>query len=207
MNRTLLAALTLLALSACAVYTTPEPSTSVQVRPIPSQPQITVTDGLQNQFVDAPDPVGTGANLTYTSTLLNEARSDEAVTDHNITFTYGVQTGLAATFDITATRVYLNESPLINRLTGAIISVPESGTELSADQDYTLGTSQAGAQNLTINRPLPPGAVIFVVHEVAVPQDVQSGEYTSSFQWTATGVDSGTEYQNTGTEPTTVIAQ
>jgi hypothetical protein len=44
MMRPLLTALTLLALSACAVYTTPEPSTSVQVRPIPSQPEITVTD-------------------------------------------------------------------------------------------------------------------------------------------------------------------
>ncbi len=49
--------------------------------------------------------------------------------------------------------------------------------------------------------------MIFVVHEVAVPQDVQAGEYTSSFQWTALGAGSGTQYQNTGTEPTTVGAQ
>lgn len=33
-----------LALSGCAVYTTPEPSTSVQVSPIPSQPEITVAE-------------------------------------------------------------------------------------------------------------------------------------------------------------------
>jgi trimeric autotransporter adhesin len=164
--------------------------------------------GLQNQFVDAPDPVGAGANLVYTSTLLNEPRSNEAVTDHNLVYTYGVlQNGGAGTFEVVSTRVYVNETPLINSETGSIISVPTSGAELSADQDYTLGASQPGAQNLTINRPLPPGAVIFVVHEVAVPQQVQAGEYTSSFQWTASGADSGTEYQNAGTEPTTVIGQ
>lgn len=46
MIRTLLTASTLLALSACAVYVTPEPSTSVRVRPLPtpSQPEIVVTD-------------------------------------------------------------------------------------------------------------------------------------------------------------------
>lgn len=43
MIRPLLAALTALALSACAVYTNPEPSTAVQVRPTPSQPEIVAT--------------------------------------------------------------------------------------------------------------------------------------------------------------------
>lgn len=163
--------------------------------------------GLQNQFVDELDPVAAGATLIYNTTLLNEPRSNEAVTDHAITYVYGVQGGEAGGFEIAATRVYLNESPLINTETGTIISVPESGTLLAAEQDYTFGADQAGTQTITINRPLPSGAAIFVVHEVAVPQEVQADEYTSGFQWTAVGVDGGTEYQNTGTESTTVIAQ
>jgi hypothetical protein len=46
MMKSLITAAALLALSACAVYVTPEPSTSVRVRPLPtpSQPEIVVTD-------------------------------------------------------------------------------------------------------------------------------------------------------------------
>ncbi len=43
MMRPLLVTLTLLVLSACAVYNTPEPSSSVKVRPTPSQSEIVVT--------------------------------------------------------------------------------------------------------------------------------------------------------------------
>lgn len=163
--------------------------------------------GLQNEFTDTPDPIVAGANVVYTASLLNEPRANEAATDHNIVFTYGVLEGRAGAFEIVSTRVYINEDPLINTETGALVSASTSGVELAADQDYTLQGSEPGAQNLTINRPLQPGSVIFVIHEVSVPQDVQAGEYTSSFQWSPTGASSGTEYQNGASEPTTVITQ
>jgi len=181
--------------------------------------------GLQNQFVDDPDPVVAGSALVYTTTLLNEPRSNEAVTNHTITYNYGVpggqgqqqggqqnqqQGGQQATggFEIVSTRVFVNESPLINTETGAILSVPGSGTQLAADQDYTLQAGQqSSAQTITINRPLQPGAVLFVVHEVAVPQGTQAGEYASGFQWTPVGANSGTQYDNTAREPTTVITR
>jgi uncharacterized repeat protein (TIGR01451 family) len=48
--------------------------------------QVPAFAGLQNQFVDKPDPVVAGANLVYNSTLLNEPRSNEAVTNHTVTY-------------------------------------------------------------------------------------------------------------------------
>ena len=163
--------------------------------------------GLQNQYIDETDPVVAGATLVYNTTLLNEDRSNEAVGDHTITYIYGAQGDGAGTFEIVSTVVSLNATPLINTETGAIVSAPSSGDELVADQDYTLEAGQGGSQTITLDRPLTPGAVLFVVHEVTVPQGAQAGEYDSRFRWTPTGVASGTQYESNATEPTTVIAR
>lgn len=160
---------------------------------------------VQNQFVDERDPIVAGGDLSFTSTLINEVRSNEALINHTITYNYGRREGSGA-FEIVSTRVYFKEDPLVNRNTGAIVSAPESGTLLEAEQDFVLTPGETGAQTIQINIPLEPGDVIFVVHEVAVPEGAQAGNYTSLFEWQSVGQRSGTEYRNTSSEPTTVLS-
>ena len=165
---------------------------------------------LQTAIVDSSDPVVAGNSITYTSTLFNEPRSNEVVENNEIVFSFGVQenveVGRAGMFEVTSTEVYFNESPLRDPTTGAVASVVESGELLTEGDQYTLSADEAGVHTLTLNAALPPNSVVYVVHEVLVPEDISAAAYSTNFTWTAQGRTSGTEYNPQGAEPTTVIA-
>ena len=162
---------------------------------------------LQTKMVDDPDPVVAGSTVQYTSTIYIEARSNEAVTNNQITFTFGSQEGgQGGSFEITDAQVFVASDPERNAETGLVTAVPSSGQALSADQ-FTVGSDAAGQQTVTLNIDLEPNTVVFFVHTVTVPAGTAAGSYSSSYDWSAVGADSGTQYNPQSSEPTTVISQ
>ncbi len=162
---------------------------------------------LQTKMVDDPDPVLAGGNVQYTSTIYVEDRSNEAVTNNQVTFTFGSQEGgQAGSFEITDAQVFVASNPQRNAETGLVVATPSSGQALTADQ-FSVSGDTAGQQTITLNIDLEPNTAVFFVHTVTVPAGTAAGSYGSSYDWSATGADSGTQYNPQNSEPTTVISQ
>ena len=162
---------------------------------------------LQTKMVDDPDPVIAGGNVQYTSTIYVEDRSNEGVNNNQITFTFGTQEGgQAGSFEITDAQVFLASNPERNSETGLVTATPSSAQALAAE-DFTVSGDTAGQQTITLNGTLEPNTAVFFVHTVTVPEGTAAGSYGSSYDWSATGADSGTQYNPQNSEPTTVISQ
>ena len=162
---------------------------------------------LQTRMIDDPDPSPAGSEVTYTSTIYIEERSNESVTDNQLTFTFGSQGDGAGTFEITDAQVFVTSNPQRNQETGLVTAAPSSGDALTLDEDFTVSSDATGQQTVTLNNDLEPNTAVFFVHTVTVPEGTSAGSYGSSYDWSATGVDSGTQYNPQNSEPTTVIGQ
>ena len=162
---------------------------------------------LQTRMIDDPDPSTAGSDVTYTSTIYIEARSNESVTDNQLTFTFGSQDDGAGTFEIADAQVFITSNPERNQETGLVVAAPSSGDALTLDEDFTVSSDATGQQTVTLNNDLEPNTAVFFVHTVTVPEGTAAGSYGSSYDWSATGVDSGTQYNPQNSEPTTVISQ
>jgi len=115
MIRTLLTASMLLALSACAVFESPEPSTSVRVRPLPtpSQPEIIATEVSEiSSFVPT--------------------RGEEAVYDLNESISFQVRTTQGGYLTLTA---YGPDN---------VASVFAQGVFIEGGVDTTFPTAESG---------------------------------------------------------------
>lgn len=162
---------------------------------------------LQTKMVDDPDPILAGGNVQYTSTIYVEDRSNEAVTNNQVTFTFGTQTdGQAGSFEIADAQVFVATNPERNAETGLVVAAPSSAQALTAEQ-FSVSGDTAGQQTVTLNIDLEPNTAVFFVHTVTVPEGTAAGSYGSSYDWSAVGADSGTQYNPQNSEPTTVISQ
>lgn len=171
---------------------------------------------LQTQLTDSTDPIvaNGGSNVdgrtNYTSTLVNEVASNEAVRNSVVTYAFGANTlgGADGLFNNpTATAVYYDPTPQRDANTGAVISDQTNGTavQLTLNTDYTITNNTNGEQTLNISRQLPAGAAFFVVHTgVSAPAGLAPKQYFTSYIWTNNGVISGTQYTGRSDEPTTV---
>ena len=162
---------------------------------------------VQTRMTDDPDPSPAGSDVEYTSVIFIEARSNESVSNNELTFTFGSQGDGAGTFEVSDAQVFIVSSPQINGETGLVVAEPSSGDALTADEDFTVSGDATGQQTITLNNDLAPDTAVFFVHTVTVPEGAAAGSYSSSYDWSATGVDSGTQYNPQNSEPTTVISQ
>lgn len=170
--------------------------------------QVPAFAALQTAMVDDPDPVVAGGNVQYTSTLYVEDRSNESVTNNQVTFTFGTQEGSqGGGFEIADVQISFISDPQRDPETGLVVAEPSSRQALTQDEDFTVSSDAAGQQTITFNRDLSPNTALFFVHNVTVPQGTAAGSYGSSYDWSAVGVDSGTQYNPQNSEPTTVISQ
>jgi len=169
---------------------------------------------LQTQLSDTLDPVvgngGTTADgrTNYTSLLVNEASSNEAVNNSTVTYAFGAATlnGTDGLFsNPTTTDVYIDATPQRDANTGAVISdnTNASAVKLVLGTDYTIGNNANGEQTLSITRTLNPGGVFFVRH-LGVSASVAPKQYFTNYVWSTTGVVSNTIYQGASSEPTTI---
>jgi uncharacterized repeat protein (TIGR01451 family) len=157
---------------------------------------------LQTRMIDQPDPILAGDVVQYTSTIYVEARSNESVSDNQVSFTFGSED--AGSFNITGAQVFLVNNPSRDANTGLVTADAESGQELVLDEDFTV-TGEGNQQTISLNANLTPNSAVFFLHEVTVAEGASAGNYNSSYDWTATGVDSGTQYSPQNSEPTTVV--
>jgi len=154
---------------------------------------------LQTRMVDDNDPVTAGSTVQFTSVIYIEARSNEGITNNEVTFTFGE--GANGSFNITNAQAFIVENPERDSETGAIIADPSSGTEIDLGTDNISGNQQT----VTLSGELSPDTAVFFLHNVTVPDTTAAGEYGSSYDWQATGVASGTDYSPQNSEPITVI--
>jgi len=169
---------------------------------------------LQTQLVDRADPISVGGGVTYFSVLYVEALSNEGVGENKLTYSFGLVNptvlGIPGVFQVTATKVYLDNSPVRDAVTGLVVSDTSSAsaTLLTEGTDYTLVT-QLGKQVITMTSGvvLQPNTALYVVNDVLVPTGTPSNHlYTTSYIWDSVGlVDPAHTYQASSSEPTTVV--
>ncbi len=170
---------------------------------------------LQTGLVDIGDPVAVGGTVDYFSTMSVEPLSNEGVSNNVFTYSIGLVSptgiGTPGIFTILSTRVYRDNSPVRDPVTGLIVSDTASATAVLLTQgtNYTLSPSATGFQIITItpSTVLAPGGAFYVVHQARVPAGTPANRlYTTSFIWRSNGLENpGTTYEASSSEPTTVL--
>lgn len=156
---------------------------------------------LQTRMIDNDDPVTAGNTIQFTSVLYIEERSNESITNNEVTFTFGSEA--ASGFTITNAQAFVIENPQRNSETGAILADVSSGTEI--DLSASEGNTSGNQQTVTLAGELAPDTAIFFVHDVTISEDTPAGLYSSTYNWQAIGAESGMSYSPQNSEPTTVI--
>lgn len=157
---------------------------------------------LQTQFVDEEDPTQGGTTIVFSSTLLNEPRSNESVTSNDVEYVYD-----AGDFTIDGTRVYFDSDPTIDPNTGLVTSGPaDADSQLTQGTDFTVTSTGTGQQTLVINMDLGPDQAFYVSHDVTTSSVSSTTSYESTYEWTPVGNTSGTNYTAPAGESTTVTS-
>ncbi len=171
----------------------------------------------QTQLVDKVDPISiaSGINETYFAVMSVEKLSNEGVSNNVITFSFGLPSpttvGTPGDFRVVSSKFYLDSSPIVDPITGVIVSDPSNPTAVllteGANADYVVDNSTPGLQILTMhpNVILQPGTCIYAVQQVSVQGVPASHQYTTNYIWKATGLLSTITYQGSSSEPTTVL--
>ena len=171
---------------------------------------------LQTQLVDLQDPVAVGSTMTYFSVLFVEALSNEGVSNTEIIYSFGLTNptplGGAGELEAVSTSVYLDSHPVRDPITGLVLSDASSPTAVllteGASADYTVDDSLPGRQfiQMAADVILAPNTALYVVHVVLVPIGTPANHlYTTSYIWDSDGLISGTHYEASSSEPTTVL--
>lgn len=169
---------------------------------------------LQTELVDLEDPVSAGGDETFFSVLYNEERSNEGADGHFLTYSFGLDDpaniGTAGSFQVNSTMIYLDTNPVRDPVTGMVVSDASNSTAslLTEGVDYTLSTS-LGYQEITFapDFELKKGQAFYLYHDCTVPTSMTTGSYTTSYIWVTDGMVSGTAYESSSSEPTTVLQQ
>jgi uncharacterized repeat protein (TIGR01451 family) len=188
---------------------------AVSPRPASDCVEIPAFSALQTGLVDLDDPINTGNNVTYFSTLYVEELSNEGVSSNRLMYSFGLKNptilGIPGVFQEISTKVYLDTQPLIDPITGLVISNMSSPTAvfLLAGIDYMVDNTTTGLQLLTLTPSfvLQPNSAIYIVHVVLVPSGTPAFKlYTTNYTWDSFGlIDSTHTYEASSSEPTTVL--
>lgn len=170
---------------------------------------------FQTQLIDLADPIAAGSNVSYFSVLYVEALSNEGVINNELTYSFGLVSptvlGIPGVFRIVSTEIYLDTNPIIDPVTGLVISDTANSTArlLRASVDYTVDNGIPGLQRIVMSPGvvLQPDTAIYVLHGTLIPAGTASNRtYTTNYVWDSVGTINPTNtYEASSSEPTTVL--